>query len=768
MKESSSEKDPPKSQEIIYELTESQKAEIKVLIEREWENVNWVKLNIRKSENLEYFLRALKNYLFQSESSESFKENYLKKGNIEIIAKISEEMKEMFKPKDSKLYFILFKAVFDSYSSDLDQLCIKEYTEKIIFFINTFKNRDEIILDNFADLFEVLIYLKVNQMSDEKMIKLKEDLDKLLKNSLNNKGNKHKLNKAFFTLVNSKIKSQQYVIFDLLLEYIKIISLNISDNYTRNNLDLNLYIFHGILKPIFQLQTNKNLSTNAGECYNEVFNRLGMEKNFEKYYSIEKDLMDDIFKISIEESYPKNNKRDESAWGLFIIFIEQWYHDICKENKKEEHEISIFSSARKENKKRPSISIKHYKDKLDSIYIPYYLFNEVISLIIKLYEYENIEVKKEDLEKIKTIIRMGESDILKTELKKKVFEALKNKKIKNKENLTIWLEFLLDIYSNENQQNFREFVIEYINYIPIDDINVFITFEELLLMKGFKTYHYKAPEYILERLIDKIINSGDIIYNNQIYKSIQKTLSNCHKHWSTFEIFVKAFKFITKDGIIQIEENIEIKKDEKKEKNKNDDKEKIDNKNKNILIFAEKMVYKLTELLENNLSSFRESFTKDKKFEKLFQKLYSIWAIEPLSVLILCIATEKFELAFNIILNLKNIEFNDDIFGRLAKVVENFEKDDYKFFCDKLLSPSKNIFFIKTLFGILMILPQGVAFDFLNEKLSNVQTLLLVENDIDVITNKINENNNEIDKKIKIFLKYQQNKKFYGIDEKEI
>ena len=33
---------------------------------------------------------------------------------------------------------------------------------------------------------------------------------------------------------------------------------------------------------------------------------------------------------------------------------------------------------------------------------------------------------------------MGESDILKTELKKKVFEALKNKKIKNKENLTIW------------------------------------------------------------------------------------------------------------------------------------------------------------------------------------------------------------------------------------------------------------------------------------------------------------------------------------------
>ena len=179
------------------------------------------------------------------------------------------------------------------------------------------------------------------------------------------------------------------------------------------------------------------------------------------------------------------------------------------------------------------------------------------------------------------------------------------------------------------------------------------------------------------------------------------------------------------------------------------------------------MVYELTELLleDDNLSNFRESFKKEEPNEKLFYRLYSIWAINPISVLILCIATERFELAFNIILNLKNIEFNDDIFNKLAKLVESFEKNDYKFFCDKLLSPSKNIFFIKTLFGILMILPQGVAFDFLNEKLSNVQTLLLVEDDIEDIMKKINENKKEIDEKIELFLELQKIKKSYKIEE---
>ena len=96
----------------------------------------------------------------------------------------------------------------------------------------------------------------------------------------------------------------------------------------------------------------------------------------------------------------------------------------------------------------------------------------------------------------------------------------------------------------------------------------------------------------------------------------------------------------------------------------------------------------------------------------------------------------------------------------LGKFVGYFaEKENYDFLRLKLLEPKDNIFFIKTLFGILMILPQGVAFDYLSEKLSSVQTLLSIEGDIDKdeMTKKIEKNKNEINKYINIFLNKQKN-----------
>jgi hypothetical protein len=55
---------------------------------------------------------------------------------------------------------------------------------------------------------------------------------------------------TFFEIINLKLTSQQYVILNLLVDYLKTISsIKTNDN---------LIIFHGILKPIFQLQMDKN------------------------------------------------------------------------------------------------------------------------------------------------------------------------------------------------------------------------------------------------------------------------------------------------------------------------------------------------------------------------------------------------------------------------------------------------------------------------------------------------------------------------------
>ena len=77
--------------------------------------------------------------------------------------KISYKMLTLKRKLDPKLYFILFKAIFELYNSGLKQQYIIDYTEKIITFIRDCKNKTEMVLVNFVDLFEVLIYLNVKK-----------------------------------------------------------------------------------------------------------------------------------------------------------------------------------------------------------------------------------------------------------------------------------------------------------------------------------------------------------------------------------------------------------------------------------------------------------------------------------------------------------------------------------------------------------------------------------------------------------------------------
>jgi vacuole morphology and inheritance protein 14 len=293
----------------------------------------------------------------------------------------------------------------------------------------------------------------------------------------------------------------------------------------------------------------------------------------------------------------------------------------------------------------------------------------------------------------------------------------------------------------------------------LDDINYLKKMEKLLLDK---IYDYAKNiknsqnifETIYEKFFDKVINS-DLINDTQVYQiftdigtKLKESLVKKSNILTIFEIFGNVLTSISKKN--------NIIKDSKDNNNLSKNK-KSDSNLINKLSFYEKIVYKLTEILLNEgISDFRHKYSNRKDKKTLFDKLYQIWAISPISVLILCISAEKFRLAYNIILNLKEIEFTDDIIGKLIIVVKYFAKDDYDYFWGKLLEPSDNIYFIKTFYGILMILPQGVAFDYLSDKLSNVNSLLLVENKIEEINSR---KNSIINGKIRHFLNLQERKK---------
>ena len=738
MNELMSEKSLNKYLENSYGFDESEKRQLNQIIKNMFENKNfdWPK-SIQKKINEEGVLKSILEYVKEIILETKEYQESIIKGNIKPIMRISSKIVDN-NPKP-EIYFILFKAVFTLYKSDLEQKNIINFTHEVINFISKLKNKDQVVLSNFNDLFEILIFLKVNQ------IKEYSEIDELLKESLKSKDNVWDRNyvKFFCDLVNQKINSQQFVIFSLLVEYITEFS-NVQ------NCD-KLLLFHGILQPIFKLQMDKNndVVENAEKCYRKILNDIDIEKNFKLYYKFNLELMDNIFEIAIEESYPKMNKINKNSWALLIIFFKNWQYfnrkiaspqilkaDISLKKRTSTASFKIHDkSSKRDNRSPPRI----YNLKTSTIqsddnnYIPFKLFDKAISLIIKTYEsgIDIPKVIKDPSKKIIEIINNNEDNNFKLKtVTSTILSAMQNKKISQKNNLVKWVEFLFYIYHKGSSNDFNSFIEQYIECIPKYNADDFIIFEEIVLKyKSWKIDEVNANIKILKELIEKIISKNELINNEKVYNSI-------------LDVLLKKFNY---DILMELEILAEVL-------------EQITNK-----IFIEKMVIAITDyILTDNIKIFINSFARIdiEKKNHLFLKLYSIWSINPLSLLLFCIITEKFELAFNIILNFKKVKLGNDIYKMLGKFVGYFaEKENYDFLRLKLLEPKDNIFFIKTLFGILMILPQGVAFDYLSEKLSSVQTLLSIEGDIDKdeMTKKIEKNKNEINKYINIILNKQKN-----------
>ena len=766
MKDSNPEKNIQKKQENQIELNQEQKKELSDICNGLKNYIDWKNNKITEINDVKSYIEACKNYLFQTEI---YKEIFMK-GDLTLIIKISESIKSFGPKVKPEIYFILFKAVFNLYQSGLKQEYIIKYTDEIVDFIKKLENKDKVVLSNFNVLFEVLIVLKVNLMSKKEEKNNKDKLDELLKESLNSEELRSNFEYLipFFDLINIKIKTQQYIIINLIVDYIKTICNIKTDDY------FILKIFRRLLQPLFKLQTDNilEISKSATDSYTKI-NKI--KTNFDSYYKRDRVLMNEIFDIAIENSYPQNNKININTWNLLVIFFKGWLSKI--ENVFSiPHELSnsikrTSTSAKKNLKVAKNIyddtfgerNIHVIKKSLNNdIIIPFSLFQKTVCLIVKTYEINNLHISIESeitvliIQILKILIK---ENYTYEELTKIILSGLENEKIQDKkEKLIPWSEFLFFFYEAENTK-FIEFVIDYIKVMRLDDINYLKKMEKLLLDK---TYDYTKNiknsqnifETIYEKFFDKVINS-DLINDTQVYQiftdigtKLKESLVEKSNILTIFEIFGNVLTSISKKN--------NIIKDSKDNNNLSKNK-KSDSNLINKLAFYEKIVYKLTEILLNEgISDFRHKYSNRKDKKTLFDKLYQIWAISPISVLILCISAEKFRLAYNIILNLKEIEFTDDIIGKLIIVVKYFAKDDYDYFWGKLLEPSDNIYFIKTFYGILMILPQGVAFDYLSDKLSNVNSLLLVENKIEEINSR---KNSIINGKIRHFLNLQERKK---------
>ncbi|CAH2353148.1 vacuole morphology and inheritance protein 14 [[Candida] railenensis] len=141
-------------------------------------------------------------------------------------------------------------------------------------------------------------------------------------------------------------------------------------------------------------------------------------------------------------------------------------------------------------------------------------------------------------------------------------------------------------------------------------------------------------------------------------------------------------------------------------------------------------LYMITVTLNNILLTTQELTRFRKKLKNLdfykiedwtlFATLFESWCHNAPSALSLCLLTSNYELAFLIIKNLSESEINFQLLTQLDILVQLLESPIFVKLRLQLLEPEKNPYLYKTLYGLLMILPQSSTFTSLKNRLSSV------------------------------------------------
>jgi hypothetical protein len=82
------------------------------------------------------------------------------------------------------------------------------------------------------------------------------------------------------------------------------------------------------------MDKSKDVSKNADDCFKII--KTNIEKNFLRYYKYDKECMEKILAIVINEASPKSNKMNIAPWEIINLFL-----------RKSEQHIDLYLSKRK-------------------------------------------------------------------------------------------------------------------------------------------------------------------------------------------------------------------------------------------------------------------------------------------------------------------------------------------------------------------------------------------------------------------------------------
>lgn len=135
-----------------------------------------------------------------------------------------------------------------------------------------------------------------------------------------------------------------------------------------------------------------------------------------------------------------------------------------------------------------------------------------------------------------------------------------------------------------------------------------------------------------------------------------------------------------------------------------------------------------------------------KESQSLFVCLYESWCHNPVATVSLCLLGQKYFHACELVRSFSNIEVTVEFLTEIDKLVQLIESPIFTYLRLELLEPEKNKYLVRTLYGLLMILPQSDAFLTLHKRLAAIPpTNSLINDKILIKNDNIKENNNDID-----------------------
>jgi len=140
-------------------------------------------------------------------------------------------------------------------------------------------------------------------------------------------------------------------------------------------------------------------------------------------------------------------------------------------------------------------------------------------------------------------------------------------------------------------------------------------------------------------------------------------------------------------------------------------------------------IMNMTLLTTKELSELRELIKKGSSSAEstdLFQELYKSWCHNPVATLTLCLLAKNYKHASELVKTFSQIDVSVSFLSQIDNLVQLIESPVFVDLRLQLLEPAKEIYLLKTLYGILMLLPQSTAYEKLNNRLQCVNSLSML------------------------------------------